>query len=213
MWLGAAAVGVVVAVGVGWLVWPESGRPKPVPGTVQANVLSQEEVSKVVGTTLTAETGISEPPPALIVDPTTCEVAAGPATQSVYAAGWTVFWSVTAQDMDDVADHAVTQVLGVYPDREKAGAVFRTLAEGVGKCKWAMRSDDEDSTKWNYKVGTETSDALSWTATQDAGEGWACYREARLKGNTVLQVAVCQAGDGQASAAKIADQVAGRVGG
>jgi hypothetical protein len=38
-----------------------------------------------------------------------------------------------------------------------------------------------------------------------------CYRQARLKGKAVLQVAVCAAGDGKQAAANIADQFAGRV--
>jgi hypothetical protein len=212
--LVAAVVGLVVVVGVGWLVWPKPGPPKPVPGTGQAIVLAQDEVSAAVGATLRSEAGVSEPARTLTVDPTTCEVAAGPTTQSVYTSGWTVFWSVTDQDLDDVAEHSVTQALGVYPDQERAGAVFRNLADGVAKCKWALRSDaDQDSTKWDYKVSAGTPDALSWTATQDDADGWTCYREARLRQNAVLQVAVCQAGDGRPAAAKIADQLAARVGG
>ncbi|GAB3891409.1 hypothetical protein GCM10029964_064530 [Kibdelosporangium lantanae] len=199
--------------GVTWLVWPKPGPPKPVPGTGQAVVLSQDEVSAAVGATLRSEAGVSEPPPTLTVDPTTCEVAAGPTSQSVYTPGWTVYWSVTDQDLDDVADHSVTQVLGIYPDHDKAGAVFRNLSDGLARCKRAMRSDaDQDSTNWDYKVGTGTPDALSWTATQVDADGWACYREARLRQNAVVQVAVCQAGDGRPAAAKIADQLATRVG-
>jgi len=46
-------------------------------------------------------------------------VAVGPATQSVYASGWTAFWSQTFSDAN--GDHTVTQVLGLYPDEGQRG--------------------------------------------------------------------------------------------
>jgi hypothetical protein len=185
-----------------------------VAGTVQASFLSLDEVSALLGTTLTSASSASEPPPPLSADPAACAVAVGPGTQSVYARGWTMFQSAVYQDSDSVSDHTVTQTLGIYPDNGPAAAVFRTLSEGINGCKSAVRADsDQNTSKWTYSVGTATGSSLAWTATQDAGDGWACYRQAQLKGKAVLQVAVCEAGDGEQAAVKIADQFAGRVGG
>jgi PknH-like extracellular domain len=181
-----------------------------VPGTVQASLLSVDEVSTVVGTALTSGDRASEPPPPLAADPVPCAVAVGPATQSVYVRGWTAFWSETFQDVH--GDNTVTQVLGIYSDSGQAGKVFGALTDGVKGCTSAVRTDaDQSTSKWTYVVDTADSGALAWTATQDAGDGWACYRQARLKGKAVLQVAVCGAGDGKPASAKIADQFAGRV--
>lgn len=205
-------VGCVALLGIGWLVWPTGYGA--VPGTVQANILTFEEASKEVGVTLASGTSISQPPPGLSAEPKNCAVAVGPATQSVYAQGWTAYLSVTYQDSETVSDHAVTQVLGVYPDSQRAGAVFRTLTDGLRGCASAVRTDnDDDTSKWDYKVSAATPNTLAWTASQEAGDGWACHRQARLKGSTVLQVAVCQAGDGQPAAAKIAEKIADRVSG
>jgi len=44
-----------------------------------------------------------------------------------------------------------------------------------------------------------------------ASSGWACHHQARVTGTSLLQVAVCDAGNGDAIAAKVADQFAARV--
>jgi hypothetical protein len=182
-----------------------------IPGTTQASMLGVDEVSALVGTALMNGGNTSEPPPPLSADPATCVVAVGPATQSVYVRGWTAFWSQIFSDAN--GDHTVTQVLGLYPDDGQAGKVFATLTDGIKACTSAVRTDEENTSKWTYAVDTTDSGTLAWTATQDAADGWACYRQARLKGKAVLQVAVCETGNGKQAAAKIADQFAGRVGG
>ncbi|GAA2832476.1 sensor domain-containing protein [Crossiella cryophila] len=187
-----------------------------VPGTVQASVLPAEEVSKALGQTLRSQHGTSEPPPALSADPLECAVAVGPATQAVYANGWTSFGSVTYQDSDTQADHTVTQVIGLYPTSDDASQVFATVSNGIANCPTAVRAGGaagHRASQWNYELHTATAEAVSWVATQDAGDGWACHRQARLKGRAVLQVAVCQAGDSRQVAGTIADQLAARVSG
>jgi len=182
------------------------------PGTVQSSFLTLDEVGSLLGTTLASRTIESEPPPSLSVDPTACAAAVGPGTQSVYARGWTVFQSATYQDSDYVSDHTVTQVLGVYSDSSQAGMVFRTLADGLKGCTSAVRTDaDQSTSKWTYSTDSSTSVDVSWTATQDAGDGWACYRRAHLKGRAVVQVAVCGAGDGKQAASKIIEKFSERV--
>lgn len=205
---------LVAGAGVTWWLWPSSAEA--VPGTVQASVVSADDASRAVGQTLRSEHGISAPPRTLPSDPASCVVAVGPATEAVYGPGWTMFGSVTYQDSDSAADHTVTQVIGVYSTRDQAGQVFGSLSEGVRDCRSAVRADGDGgqrAAKWFYAVDTHTANTLSWKATQDGGDGWACYRQARLKGRAVLQVAVCEAGDGSRAAATIADQFAGRVSG
>ncbi len=185
-----------------------------VPGTIQASFVSIDGVSSLVGVTLESSSGSSQPPAPLSGDPASCAVAVGPGTQSVYRSGWAVFGSAMYQDSDSVADHAVTQVLGKYSTVAQAAAVFATLTNGIKGCPSAVRTNADQSTStWTYEVNTATADTLSWTATEVAANGWVCYREARLKGTAVLQVAVCEAGDGQLTAQKIANQFAGKVGG
>src|SRR5205807_7021626 len=120
--------------------------------------------------------------------------------------------SVTYQDSDSVADHAVTQVLGRYPAADQAATVFGTLVNGIKGCASAVRTNADQSTStWTYAVDTGTADTLVWTATEQAANGWACYRQAQQKGTTVLEVAVCEAGDGLPAAQQIATQFARNV--
>jgi hypothetical protein len=212
--IGAVVVVLLAGGGITWWLWPSSANS--VPGTVQASMLSADDASKVLGQTLQSQHGISEPPPALPANPANCAVAVGPATQAVYARGWTSFGSMTYQDSDVVADHTVTQAIGMYSDTDQAGQVFGTLSDGVKSCSSAVRASGNSgqaASKWTYSVNKNTADTVIWKSTQDAGGGWACYRQARLKGRAVLQVAVCEAGDGSQAAATIADQFASRVSG
>nr|CEL21531.1 hypothetical protein [Kibdelosporangium sp. MJ126-NF4]CTQ95902.1 hypothetical protein [Kibdelosporangium sp. MJ126-NF4] len=191
---------------------PVSGQPqaKVAPGTIEATFLPLDEVSALVGTTLAAQQSVSEPPRPLSADPPVCAVAVGPATVSVYARGWRSFGSVSYQDSS--TEHVVTQVLGVYPDETGAKAAFETLSSGLAQCPTAVRANpDRGMAKWSYKVDTTVTDSVGWTASQDGGDGWACARQARRKGNALIQVSVCQAGDGKPAAAAILDKFAGRV--
>lgn len=218
-----ALVVLVLAAGGGvtWAVWPKKA-PKPpvasplhvVPGTVQAAVLTPDEVSKLLGTTLIAGPQADQPPAALSATPSSCAVAVGPATASGYTQGWTVFLSTTYEDSTGSGDYTVTQTVGVYGSADQASAVFGKLGDGVKGCPSATRTDpNQGPVKWAYSVATTTSDTLAWSATQDAGGGWACYRQARLKGKDVVQVAVCEGGDGKAAAGQVADQFTARVSG
>lgn len=217
-----ALVVVLLAAGGGltWALWPQTKTPPEVgtlhvvPGTVQAAVLSPDDVSKALGTTVIAGPVANQPPPALTADPATCAVAVGPATVSGYTPGWTVFLSTTYEDSAGVGDYTVTQTIGVYGTADQATAMFGKLGDGVKNCPSATRTEaNQNPVKWTYTVGTTTADTLAWTAAQDAGNGWACYRQAELKGKDVLQVAICEGGDGKTAAAHVADQLAARVSG
>ncbi|MDH6709182.1 hypothetical protein P3T27_005928 [Kitasatospora sp. MAA19] len=205
-------VGLAVAGGWWWLRASNSGDLHVAAGTVQADLLVPDEVSRLAGTTLVAGPRGSEPPEAVAVEPSGCAVAAGPATRSVYGNEWTAFLSATYQDPAGTGDHTVTQVVGVYPDEDKASAAFRRLDEGLRGCPSAVRTDPDGSTSgWTYKTDTVTPDTVGWTATQDSGDGWGCHRQARLKGRMLLQVALCSAGDGRPAVARIADRIAEKV--
>ncbi|RBQ17226.1 hypothetical protein DP939_25095 [Spongiactinospora rosea] len=134
-------------------------------------------------TTLNVLTGASEPAPPLLADPPDCSVAVGPATMVVYQRGWTAFVSVAQQDAADSVDHAVTQIVGRYASPDRAAEVFATLAAGLEACPSAVRdTSGAGASHWTYRVDSATDTALTRTAVQDQGDGWACYREARLPG-------------------------------
>jgi hypothetical protein len=218
--LGAVLV-LLVAGGVTWALWPDDDKAPAasnprhvVPGTLQAAVLTPDEASRALGTTVVAGLVVDQPPAALTVDPASCAVAAGPATVSGYPQGWTIYLSTTYQDSAGVGDYNVTQTIGVYGSADQASGIFGKLGEGLKGCQSATRTDaNKNAVKWNYAVDTATADTIAWKAEQDGGGGWACYRQARLKGKDIVQVAICEGGDGKAAAAGVADQLTARVGG
>ncbi|MER5615420.1 sensor domain-containing protein [Streptomyces sp. NPDC002215] len=210
-----AAVLAALVAGLVWWQWPSDadGGLAPVAGTVQAAVLSSKEVSVAVGDTLNSETRASRPAGPLQADPPGCSVAVGPATMVVYEGGWTAFLTVVHQDSVAAPERTATQTVGRYATADQARSAFENLSEGIGACKNAVRTAPHGGTasKWTYQVEGSTSGTLQWTAAQDQAGGWSCYREARLKSSTLLQVSVCGAGDGRTAAHSIANQIAGRV--
>lgn len=186
--------------------------PHLVAGTVHAALLTPDEASRLTGMTLTSSSEASKPSPALAADPSSCAIAVGPTTQAVFGKDWTAFLSATYQDAGGLGNYTMTQVVGVYPDREKAGALLRTLTAGLRSCSSAVRTDqDGRGSKWTYRIDGTTSNSVSWTATQDGGNGWACYRQAQLKGKSLLQVGICEAGDGRSTVQALTRRVAAEV--
>lgn len=219
--IGLVVVVVLGGSGLTWALWPTKSKTPAavsprhvVPGTLQSSILTPDDVSTTVGTTVITGSSVNQPPPALTADPASCAIAVGPATVSGYTKGWTVFYSTTYQDSGGTGDYTVTQTIGRYGDPGQSGAVFQALGQGVAACPSATRTDqNKNAVKWNYSVDANTPNQLAWTASQDAGGGWACYRQARLKGTAVLQVAICEGGDGKAAAAKVADAFEAKVSG
>ncbi|MFG2208636.1 sensor domain-containing protein [Streptomyces sp. NPDC048638] len=213
--LVAAVVPCLILAGIGWWLWPEQppvGPPHIAAGTVQADLLSPDSVSRVAGTTLVAGAQSDRPGAALKVSPRACAVAAGPTTQSVYGDGWNAFLSATYRDSAATGSYTVNQVIGVYPDSKDAGAAFSTLTKGLSKCPSSTRTDQAGRTsKWTYKANPATEVAVAWTAAQDAAANWSCAHQARVNGTSLIQVSVCQAGDGQATASKLTDNLAKKV--
>jgi hypothetical protein len=200
-----AAAGCADAVG---------GRPAAVrpAATVQDSVVTIEEASLVLGSALSTTDTAGEPAPAFVTAPPSCAAAAGPGTTAAYRPGWTVFWSTVYGD--GPGDHTVTQTIGTFADAAQAATVFRTVRDGVRGCPTAVRTDDDGSTsRWAYRPGTVTPTAFDWTAAQDAGDGWTCYRQVRVQGRSVLQVAVCGVGDLQHAVVALADRFVERVSG
>jgi hypothetical protein len=207
-------VGALVVGGVGlWFGLTRHGQvAQAVPGTLQAEVLSGDQVSSLLGTTLLVGDSVARPASAPSVDPTTCAISAGPGSQAVYTGGWTQFESVTYQDSKTNASHTVTQVIGDYGGSTQAAAVFKALAAGVKGCTAADITGASGVSAWTYARGTSTADSVTWKSVQVDGGGWACDHHAALEGKAVLQVTVCEAGDGTAATEGIAIQFADNVG-
>lgn len=216
-WLLIVLVLVTCTVlgGIGWAIWPKQQPVVPLhltAGTVQADLLTPDQVSKLAQTTVVSGPRSDLAPVAIAASPKQCAVAIGPATESVYGHAWTAFLSATYTDQQDTGSYTVDQVIGVFPDSATAATAFKTLTAGLTQCKSSTRTDQAGrTTKWTYTSEPATSVAAVWTATQTDGSGWACYHQARLKGSSLIQVAICEGGDGQPTVSKVADALAGTV--
>ncbi|MEV4615481.1 sensor domain-containing protein [Kitasatospora sp. NPDC049258] len=213
--LVAAVVPCLGLTGIGWWVWPQqpTGLPPHVAaGTVQADLLSADSVSRLAGTTVVAGPQSDRPHTALNVAPSDCAIAAGPTTQSVFGQGWKAFLSATYQDAGGTGAYTVNQTFGVFPDTDTAGTAFQRLTDGLSTCPSATVANQSGrSSKWAYTARPAAENALVWAAAQEGAAGWACVHQARVKGATLVQVAVCQEGDGTSTASKITDELAGKV--
>ncbi|WP_405392445.1 sensor domain-containing protein [Streptomyces sp. NBC_01102] len=213
--LVAAMMPCLLLAGIGWWLWPQpsaSGPPHIAEGTVQADLLSADSVSKLAGTAMVAGPQSNRPHAPLTVTPSECAIAAGPTTQSVYGQAWKAFLSATYQDAAGSGSYTVNQVIGVFPDSKKATAAFRTLADGLTKCPSSTLTDQAGRTsKWAYTAHPATEVAVAWTATQGDTANWACYHQARVKGASLIHASVCQAGDGEPTVSMIADELTGKV--
>ncbi|MEW1912959.1 sensor domain-containing protein [Kitasatospora sp. NPDC085895] len=211
----AAVVPCLLLAGIGWWHWPQqpTGLPPHIAeGTVQADLLSADSVSKLAGTTVVAGPQSNRPHAPLAAAPSECAVAAGPTTQSVYGQAWKAFLSATYQDAIGSGSYTVNQVIGVFPNSEKAAAAFRTLTGGLTKCPSSTLTDQAGRTsKWTYAAHPATEVAVAWTARQGDTANWACYHQARVKGASLIQASVCQAGDGEPTVSMIADELTGKV--
>ncbi|MFG3527435.1 sensor domain-containing protein [Streptomyces sp. NPDC047917] len=206
----------LVLAGIGWWLWPTqpaSGPPHIAAGTVQADLLSPDRVSRLAMTAVVAGAQSNRPHEPLTVSPAHCAVAAGPTTQSVYGQAWTAYVSATYKDAGATGAYTVNQVIGVFPDSEKANTAFSTLAKGLTACSSSTRTDQDGRTsKWTYKAQPSTQVAVAWTAAQHGDADWACSHQARVNGTSLVQVSVCQAGDAQPAVARVTDELARRVG-
>jgi hypothetical protein len=175
------------------------------------DVVDAATVNRILGVPLANSTVDDSPPDRIDVAPSSCVVAAGPSTTAVYDDGWTRYQLVTMQEAPDYWDHSVTQTVGHYDTTREASKVFEALTSGLKDCSGEVTSTDaldEVQSTWTFDVTDSADDTVTWTATQtDADSEWACFRQARLTGSSVVQVAVCQVGNGAPAASQLADEL------
>lgn len=178
-------------------------------------MVNAKQAGKIVGADLGNTTRDGAPPPPIEVDPSDCGVAAGPSTRSVYTDGWTQYHLVTMREASDYWDHSITQTAGKYADEASASRVFDALNAGLKECVGpnAAVTDvlDDATSEWTFSVDSAETAALRWVATQADGNDWSCFRDARLVRSWVVQVAVCQAGNGRPAATAIAERLSKNV--
>lgn len=213
-----AVVSCLVTAGIAWAIWPGQ-LPAPVPsrlasGTVQTGLLTPDQVSRVTGVPVIAGPQADQVPAEVAVTPLACAAAAGPSTQAVYGHSWTRFLSATYTDAGGSGGYTVNQVVGGFSSSNGASAAFGRLTGGLAQCSSSTTTGQAGrTTKWAYKTYPATPIAVAWTAAQADGGGWSCYHQAQLSGKALVQVAICEGGNGAPATSALVGALSRKVSG
>ncbi|MEV5833587.1 sensor domain-containing protein [Nocardia sp. NPDC052112] len=185
------------------------------PGSIDAALVSMRDAGAEVGSPLWFRVDDTKPVAVQPVTPPECQTIAGPASDSVYGNAWTQFRLATFQETSNTWDHSLTQAVGRYENSDRAREAFTKLSDALTACGdkevAVLGSGEVADSRWRNHADARTADTLRWNAEQLDAPTWRCFREARLKQSVLLQVALCQAGNGQPAAAVIADKLASKL--
>ncbi|WP_019931244.1 sensor domain-containing protein [Nocardia sp. BMG111209] len=212
------AVGVVSAVLIGVTGCSAVGgsaAPDYPAGSIDAALMNTHDAGGRIGAALWFRTDAGKPGAAQTVTPAECQAAATPASDLVFGNSWTDFRLSTFQENANTWDHSLTQAVGRYENADRARDAFTKLTQALMTCGdkeiAVLRGAGAVDSKWRNHIDTSSADTVWWNAEQLDATGWRCYREARLKQAVLLQVALCQSGNGQPAATAIADKVAAKL--
>ncbi|MQY24862.1 sensor domain-containing protein [Nocardia aurantia] len=212
---GIGAVSAAFVAASGCSVVGGSATPDYPAGSIDAALMSMHDAGGRVGSALWFRIDAGKPDAAQSVTPPDCQVAATPASDLVFGNSWTGFRLSTFQENANTWDHSLTQAVGRYDNAERARDAFAKLTQGLTTCGdkeiAVLGTADAVDSKWRNHIDVSTGDTARWNAEQLDATDWRCYREARLKEAVLLQVALCQSGNGQPAATAIADKVAAKL--
>jgi hypothetical protein len=191
-----------------------SATPDYPAGSIDAALMSTHDAGGRIGSALSYRLDARKPPAAQSVTPPECQSAAAPVSDLVFGNSWTDFRLSTFQENANTWDHSLTQAVGRYDNGDRARDAFAKLADALKTCgdkEIAVLDAGVVDSKWRDHVDVSTTDTVRWSAEQTDATGWSCYREARVKQAVLLQVALCQSGNGQPAATAIADKLAAKL--
>ncbi|WP_165607014.1 sensor domain-containing protein [Mycolicibacter kumamotonensis] len=187
------------------------------PGRIGALLLSDEDVSSIVGLPMPG-TGSWKRPGAVVTlrDRNDCKVLTV-SDQELWTSEFTAYRQVAHQDSDDV-NFFVWQGVAAYPDRRTASQVFQRSinADLAGRCRTAiLPAENDERTTWRVDSLAVTASALSVTISELRDQqmtGWRCSTRIRVQRNVMHRVGACQFGNPVATVAQMADLTADRIG-
>ncbi|MFE9581444.1 sensor domain-containing protein [Nocardia sp. NPDC006044] len=185
------------------------------PGSIDAALIGLADASVEVGSTLMSRVDATKPVAAQPTTPPECGTGASPASEAVYGSEWTQFRLTTFQESSSTWDHSLTQAVGRYAGPEQARGAFLRLSDALVACgdreTVVIGAGGVTDSKWRNHGDVTSGEVLRWNAEQLDATTWRCFREVRLKQATLVQVALCQSGNGQPAAAAIADKLSSRL--
>jgi hypothetical protein len=187
------------------------------PGRIGAVLLSDEDVSSIVGLPMHGTDSWKRPGAVVrLRDRNDCKVLTV-SDQDLWTGEFTGYRQVAHQDSDDL-NFFVWQGLAAYPDRRTASRVFQQSinADLAGRCRTAiLPAENDERTTWRVDSLAVTGGALAVTISELRDQqmtGWRCSTRIRLQRNVMYRAGACQFGNPVATVAQIADLTADRIG-
>ncbi|MGH3970749.1 MAG: sensor domain-containing protein [Mycobacterium sp.] len=210
-----ACAGAVAVLTVG-LSGTAAAAPQLVPqGKINSIVLSKDDVSSIVGATLTVEQTFGRPTlPADFGDKSACAVLYGLNSDAI-GDDYLAFKEAVEKDGDDSGNglsHIVLQTAAIYDDTDTPAKLFHDAFQSVSSCSGAVHvsfksGGDED---WQVQPPKVTDSGAQWTMAElfdGKPGGWRCAHDVRLQSNVMLEAQVCQYGNPTRTASLLADRM------
>jgi hypothetical protein len=203
-----AAVCVIVAS-------PAAASPVLPQNKIDTLVLSDEDVSSVVGLPLHRIGGIyPSPGVAAPGDHDECQTLVSSGVDQ-WSGDFTAFRQLAQQDNPDDLQFSVTQYLATYPNSLVVARVFRHTftSDLVNHCN-SKTLTDASGNQWNVLGVSVMGGGATWKIAQlqdGQDSSWHCVYQVQAKGNVMFQIQECQFGNGSPVAGQLVDLVASRI--
>jgi hypothetical protein len=189
--------GIGLAAGLALAV-PASAGPSD-PGVVNYAVLGKGSVGNIVGAPMRFAWTFTDPFQSYYVDDPVCNNWADIGLTEVYAdPDLASFNGAVTQTSDNDQGHYVKQAIGVFATNDAADRAFHRVVDRTVGCSGqttAMHLDNFTTQVWTYTGGPATATDSDWVK-QEAGTDRRCFVTTRTRENVLLQVKVCQSGNG-----------------
>ncbi|MEB3034355.1 sensor domain-containing protein [[Mycobacterium] nativiensis] len=188
------------------------------PGRVEALLLSDDDVSSIVGLPMHGSSRSQVPGAEVTLrDRNDCK-ALTLSGKDFWTMDFTAYRQVGQQDSDDL-NFFTWQGVGAYANGQTASRVFhRTInADLQERCRTAtVPAEADEHAEWRVDSLTVTNSRLSVTLSEQRDRqitGWRCSTQIRLQRNVIHRDGACQTGNPSTTAQQMADITANRIGG
>jgi len=203
-----AAVCVIVAS-------PASATPVLPQNRIDTLVLSDDDVSAVVGLPLHRIGGIYQSPgTAAVGQRDECQTLVS-SDVNQWSGDFTAYRQLAQQDNPDDLQFSVTQYAATYPNSLVVARVFRhTFTSDLVKNCSSKTLTDAGGNQWSVLDVSIMGGGATWKIAELQGgqdTTWHCVFQAQAKGNVMFQIQECQFGNGSPVAAQLVNLIASRV--
>lgn len=196
----------------GSAVWNPAQSIKPLRADDADQIMiGPAQLRDVVGVKLQTDADQSQPIPGSSAVPA-CSALDAAGMAAFIGDGWSGFHVLLFTD-GDRHEHVVAEAVAVYPEAHTAAAAFSQGTKDAKACDGQRALSAGGDAAWKFTVPEANSDTVRWSKQQiGIPMSWACYGEARLRNNAVVQAMACAADDsGQTTVTTMTDRMSATV--